>query len=657
MHRPDAARLLRFARKPPRYVVRRIAAEISRELDHRKLRSCAEGRGALTFDRILPGDGDAAYAYTAESAPRFGAFHEAISASRSDRHLRDALQYRAAKAAERRIELFGAEPVYGAAPPAWNRDPITGDEWPRGFHRRLDVFDLKRNTDIKLVWELSRLRHCVTLAQAVAVCDDERALGTLSVDLADWRGENPLGWSVNWTVAMEVALRAVNLICVDGVLLASGRNLPIREELVASLYQHGWFLERNLEIGDINGNHFLANAVGLLWLGRYFGDIGDGARWFSRGVEMTGEAAVDQVLDDGLDHEGSLPYHVLVTEMFLMALVAGGQALRGIHDRVAKLVDAMVLFTDDRGYVPDLGDDDGGRVAAFADAPAKDARRVLAMGAALLQDAAAAQASVGGDGEDAIWLIGLQRLEEARSSAPEPLPRSPVIFPSAGVVIMRGGQGDRIAVDVGPIGFRGRGGHGHVDAMSFEARLGGHLAVRDSGTGSYTGDAALRNELRSASAHNVVLLDQLPYARVGGPDRLWIIDGDAPPEIVRMDIESGEQVIVAVQQLPSRFGSATFERQLSLAPGLLSCTDTIRSSPGSAISHLLQLPAEVELTNATIVHPALTYSCEMPSGAALKLLDCPWSKHYGHRGVGKRAVIECASDGEPVQIRWTIGVR
>ena len=326
---------------------------------------------------------------------------------------------------------------------------------------------------------------------------------------------------------MEVALRAVNLICIDGVLLAGGCELPEREGHVASLYQHGWFLRRNLEISDLNGNHFLANAVGLLWLGAYFGEVGEAREWFAQGLRMTRAAAREQVLDDGLDHEGSLPYHVLVSEMFLMAVVVAGEHLAEIEGPVRRMIDAAVLCSNGQGGVPDLGDDDGGRVAAFTDVPSHDARRVLGLGAALLQHAGAAARSRDAACEDALWLAGPQRLAQARSLSAPPRPASPVHFRSAGLIVMDTDRGDRVVMDVGPIGFQGRGGHGHLDALSFEAWIEGEPAIRDSGTGTYTGDPALRNALRAITAHTVVIVDDLPYACLGGIDRLWAIDGDS----------------------------------------------------------------------------------------------------------------------------------
>jgi hypothetical protein len=646
------SRLRRVAGKPPAYVLRRAGQELRQELQQLQLRACAAGRGPLSAARIVPGGSSRAAASTAgrELAP----FAEAIALSRQDERLREGIARRGALAGERRVELFGEELVSVGIPPAWTTDPHTGERWPDGFHRRLDVLDLGCPTDVKLVWELSRLRHCVALAQTVVVLDDASALVQLAADLADWRARNPLGWTVNWTVGMEVALRAVNLICIDGVLLAGGCELPEREAHVASLYQHGWFLRRNLEISDLNGNHYLANAVGLLWLGAYFGEVGEAPEWFAQGLRMTRAAAREQVLDDGLDHEGSLPYHVLISEMFLMAMVVAGEHLAEIAGPVRRMLDAAVLFTDERGGVPDLGDDDGGRVAALSDVPSHDARRVLGLGAALMQHPGAAERCRDAACEDALWLAGPERLARAQSLSPPLPPASPIHFPSAGLIVMDTGRGDRVAMDVGPIGFRGRGGHGHLDALSFEAWIAGEPAVRDSGTGTYTGDPALRNALRAITAHTVVIVDDIPYASHGGVERLWGIDGDSPPRVTRLSTGEKEQTALVRQQVPCATGWALVERALTLSPGCLRWRDTVEAPDGATVRHLLQLPRVCELHRGEISHPTLIYRGQWPQGATVEMHTCPHSRGYGRCESAKRAVVSYRSDGEPAVVSWSI---
>ena len=465
----------------PRYLAWRLDQELRHRLQRLTLRAARGGRGPLSRSAILGGLGEQGLARTRVDASMLGEWRSAVHATGANAALRADVVRRADLAERRVVQLFGDEAVAVGCPPAWNVDVRSGFGWPLAHYTTIDYRNLNRPSDVKVTWELSRLRHLVHLAQGYALTSELRYGAALSEDLRSWHLRNPLGRSVNWTCAMEVALRALNLICVDAILLTRGPEYPDRRLMVSSLYQHGWFLDRNLEISDVNGNHFLADAVGLVWLGRYFGDFGEAPRWLARGCDMVAEAAAQQVLADGLDHEGSLPYHLLVTEMFLLARHAAADALRAIDPTLHAMLHALCAVVHPDGRVPDLGDDDGGRVAAFGDTPSGDARRVLALGSALLGHTAAAAKAAGGPCDDALWLRGPTALGERQSPAGPSVSRRH--FETAGVIVL-GESRDRVVIDAGPVGFRGRGGHGHLDAMSFEAVLGGHVAVRDLGPGA-----------------------------------------------------------------------------------------------------------------------------------------------------------------------------
>lgn len=588
---------------------------------------------------------------TGERAGAWAPWATAISLSRQEDPLRNDVARRAENARRRCLELFGTGRTLVGIPPAWNSDVRTGDSWPLAYHAKIDYRNAGRASDVKIAWELSRLRHLVALAQAVAVLDDDASLAVLEDDLRDWHTHNPLGWSVNWACAMEVALRAVNLICVDGLLISARGDYDFRPLLVKSLYAHGWFLSRNLEISDVNGNHFLADAVGLVWLGLYFEGLGEGSSWLQRGLEMTSQAAVDQILDDGLDHEGSLAYHMLVLELFLLARTAAGQRLAEIDGALARMLDAAASFVDAGGRVPNIGDDDGGRVTAFSDTPSCDARRVLALGAAVLSHAGAARIAGDGHLHDALWLCGTgaARMRALAAHAWRPQRR----FDAGGVVVLGDGV-DHVVLRVGPVGFRGRGGHGHVDALSFEASLGGELAVRDSGTGSYTGDPALRNELRDAWGHTLIVVDRRPYATIGGPDRLWSIDGDSPPALLSLVVTDVRQVVTARQRIPAADGTAEHRRELEWHSGVLAWRDTVTAPPGALVEQFVQVPDDCDWDGPDLLAGVFRYRIDLPADAILAIERCRRSESYGSWARSRRAVVRCQAGDQPVRFSWQV---
>ena len=84
-------------------------------------------------------------------------------------------------------------------------------------------------------------------------------------------------------------------------------------------------------------------------------------------------------------------------------------------------------------------------------------------------------------------------------------------------------QSDHIFIDCGPIGLAGRGGHGHNDALAFEAVLARVLLVTDCGSYVYTADAAARNRFRGTSMHNTPQVDAAEMNSFIAPDNLWLL--------------------------------------------------------------------------------------------------------------------------------------
>ena len=65
-----------------------------------------------------------------------------------------------------------------------------------------------------------------------------------------------------------------------------------------------------------------------------------------------------------------------------------------------------------------------------------------------------------------LWALGSEWLDQVDSV--QKVIRGSTSFENAGIYILRGNL-DHVFIDCGPIGFGGRGGHGHNDCLSFEA--------------------------------------------------------------------------------------------------------------------------------------------------------------------------------------------
>ena len=440
--------------------------------------------------------------------------------------------------AERRLrhefDLLGSGPCQLGNALPWHQDFKVGRTWPLAYAHSLPYDELELSSDVKVPWELSRCQHLPRLGQAWWLTRDDRFADEFVSLGSDWIRANPWGYGVNWLCTMDVALRAVSWIWALGFFAdaAACRSDSCRKDILASLWLHGEFIAANLEISDVNGNHYLADGIGLIALGALFRHSAIARRWLDRGQQILEDALNRQVHEDGVDFEQAIAYHRLVLEACLTGLIMLRRAGRDLPGpaiaRLGRMCDYVVAYTRPDGLAPLIGDADDGRIQALGTQPPGDHRYLLAIGAAVLSrpDLAAVD---GGWKDEAYWWFGPEG-DGVEGNEVESLQRS-TAFPTGGVFVMRRGTTHLIA-DAAEVGLAGRGGHGHNDVLSFELVLGGMPLVTDCGAFVYTASPEWRNRFRGTASHNTVQVDAEELNRFGDPKDLWALRYDAVPEAI-----------------------------------------------------------------------------------------------------------------------------
>src|SRR5688572_18362627 len=201
----------------------------------------------------------------------------------------------------------------------WNRDPRSAYLWPLDYHRDIKLMR-SDGSDIRVVWELNRLAHFITLGRAYKLTKDERFTAAFLEQLRSWNEQNPYLRGPNWQCAMEVALRAINLIVARDLFRESPQ---IDTQFLLLLFQqHGNYISRNLEFSYVaTSNHYLSDVAGLLWIGVMVPELSDADRWLEFGLKEMLREMDKQVLRDGADFESSTGYHRFVAELFLYSFV------------------------------------------------------------------------------------------------------------------------------------------------------------------------------------------------------------------------------------------------------------------------------------------------------------------------------------------------
>ncbi|MDA2933555.1 heparinase II/III family protein [Acidobacteria bacterium AH-259-D05] len=300
-------------------------------------------------------------------------------------------------------------------------------------------------------------------------------------------------------------------------------------------------------------------------------ELPDADRWRTVGFRALEREIERQVLPDGFFYESSTAYHRLALELFLMpALLArrtGYEMPVRYWKRLEQMLEVILHLTRPDGRVPQIGDNDDGRLlilSRYPDWPRHDHRYLLALGAVLFHrgDFKAASLSappnwaeryrrldIGGGGEcsheEVFWLLARKGVEKFDALEPDPTPLGSRAFPDGGLYVVRSEDGkDYALIGAGVPAPHAPTAHAHNDALSLELWLDGHPIFVDSGTYCYTSDVAERNRFRSTMAHNTVMVDGQEINRIS-PNEAFHLERDAQVKVVEWCVKANRTLLVA----------------------------------------------------------------------------------------------------------------
>jgi len=442
-----------------------------------------------------------------------------------------------------RWPLLGLGALDFGADVDWLRDPLSGARWPLEYHAdvRLARGD---GSDVRVLWELNRLAHLSTLARAYAFTRDARFAAGCFRQLRSWRAQNPLGFGPNWACAMEVALRAVNLLAAFR-LLAPALDPETLSFVLALLDEHAAHVRRNLEFSHVRtSNHYLTDVAGLFWVGVCLPELEDAGGWRAWAASELPREMERQVLEDGADWEASTGYHRYVSELFLCSFVLARENGIDFGERYRLRLRSMLEYSRavlrPDGRAPLVGDADGGRFLPLSQRAADEHAYLLSVGAVVFDEP---RFKVTPEAPpELFWLSGTEGVRRHGAMPEAPAPGSQA-FRHAGTYVLRAGD-DYLLLNASGAGLGGRGSHAHNDALGVEVSAGGACFVRDPGTFVYTADLGERHRFRSTAYHSTVEVDGREQNSVG--EQLPFVIGDeARPRLVRWEDDESHTLAAA----------------------------------------------------------------------------------------------------------------
>jgi hypothetical protein len=565
---------------------------------------------------------------------------------------------------EHRWPLLGFGDVQFGHQVDWLRCPVSGTGWPLAFHADLKLVR-GDGSDIRVLWELNRLGHLLTLAQAWSIAQDERWSEECWRQIESWRAQNPIGYGPNWTCAMEVALRAVNLLAIFELLRRSSNMTAERLKMMLALFdEHGAHIRRNLEFSYlVTSNHYLSNIVGLLWLGVMLPELRAAREWRAFALRELRSEMDKQILDDGADDESSTGYHRFVLEMLLYTFMLCRANRIEIGERYWEKLRAMLAYV--RAYLrpdgraPLIGDTDGGRFLPFAEREADDHAYLLAVGAALFD---ASEFKLSNDvPPELLWTGGEEALDRFLA-LPTSAQLTSAAFPRAGVYIQRA-EDVYLLFNATSTGLHGRGSHAHNDALSIELSACGRPFLRDPGTFVYSADLHARHLFRSTAFHSTVEIDGEEQNRTceRAP---FVIGDDARPRVIRWETGPDRDLVIAEHYGYHRLPSSVTHRRAVLfdkRSRFWLIEDALLGEGRHRAKFIFHFDSGLVVES---LDAGLVEACDHRAGAALLVaalgsngaltIEDRWtSRHYGERRASQAAVWSVDS-ALPLVVSWAL---
>ncbi len=256
----------------------------------------------------------------------------------------------------------------------WNKDIRSGYRFTNTNITSSFIKKIPQGTDIKIPWELARMQYWPQLALYGLKCIDKREQITKEFQnqMLDFIKCNPIGKGIHFFCAMEVAIRAINLmIAYDIISQYTLNNIDRRFLNIFETYIYSHLqviinrIEKNYFTGH-TGNHYLADLCGILWICMYF-ESPTTKKIADMVIDELRSDAKKQFTDSGSSFECSTGYHLLSAEIlglsfFAVASIDLNKLQKKDLEQLMNIRTVIDVFEARDHRIIQIGDNDSGRI-------------------------------------------------------------------------------------------------------------------------------------------------------------------------------------------------------------------------------------------------------------------------------------------------------
>ncbi len=435
---------------------------------------------------------------------------------------RESIVHRAQELTDNRVAMLGV-PLRISGRMDWHCSPGSPNAWPKVFYA--DVFASRQRpaVDVKFTWEFSRHQFLVDLAKAGCVTGDWGHVERAREIVLDWIDCNPPLIGVNWTSALELAIRSISWILTLGITCKWSGWTEIDEyKICRSLADHADYLANHLSYYSSPYNHLIGEATGLYLIGCALeGRSPHASRWRQLSQSVLQQHTPKQFYQDGFTVEQAVAYHFFTLGFLSLAVLAMRQmhtADRELEETVKQAFVAGKRFQRPDGFWPPLGDLDSARAIPNASTSPWDFGSLCNLAAVMFSEPALKCGDT--PGEEVEWLLGREGVDQWKKI--EPTPSTGFSFLQDSGYVIAKLDSHWLLFDGGPVaeGLHPDAtpsvAHGHADTFQILYSHGNDNLLDDSGISSYFGPTESVEHFRSAAAHNTLEVEGVGPARSNG---------------------------------------------------------------------------------------------------------------------------------------------